>query len=57
MSIQSNSGYQSFATLGKKILQKINFYNVHLLKHAMGYDWLEGSDSDNSFQYTSMFTL
>ena len=41
-----------FATPSKKILQKINFNNVHLLKHTMGYAWLEGSDPANPFQYT-----
>ena len=53
MSIQSNSGNQSFLQrFGKKVLQKISFNNVHLLKHTMGYAWLEGSDPANSFQYT-----
>ena len=52
MSIQSNSGNQSFLQrFGKKVLQKINFDNVHLLKHTMGYAWLEGLGAD-LVQYT-----
>ena len=44
MSIQSNPGNQSFLQrVGKKVPQTINFDNVHLLKHTMGYAWLEGS--------------